>query len=84
MVLLMAHNFELRKSRLTKREFISDVARFHPSIASYCLVSSSTKVATETLTMYYLNPTTSMLSLILHESEAKPRTSVNNNDNLRV
>ena len=34
--------------------------------------------------MYYLNPTTSRLSLLLHESEAKPRTSVNNNDNLRV
>ena len=26
----------------------------------------------------------SRLSLLLHESEAKPRTSVNNNDNLRV
>ena len=34
--------------------------------------------------MYYLNPTTSRLSLLLHESEAEPRTSVNNNDNLRV
>ena len=34
--------------------------------------------------MYYLNPTMSRLSLLLHESEAKPRTSVNNNDNLRV
>ena len=31
---------------------------------------------------YYLNPTTSRLSLLLHESEL--RTSVNNNDNLRV
>ena len=37
------------------------------------------------LVKYYLNPTTSRLSLLLHESEAKkPRTSVNNNDNLRV
>ena len=26
----------------------------------------------------------SRLSLLLHESEVKPRTSVNNNDNLRV
>ena len=34
--------------------------------------------------MYYLNPATSRLSLLLHEFEAKPRTSVNNNDNLRV
>ena len=33
--------------------------------------------------MYYLNPTTSRLSLLLHESEVK-RTNVNNNDNLRV
>ena len=33
---------------------------------------------------YYLNPTTSRLSLLLHKSEAKLRTSVNNNDNLRV
>ena len=38
----------------------------------------------EMLFMYYLNPTTSRLSLLLHESEAEPRTSVNNNDNLRV
>ena len=30
--------------------------------------------------MYYLNPTTSRLSLLLHKSEAK--RSVNNNDNL--
>ena len=34
--------------------------------------------------MYYLNLTTSRLSLLLHESKAKPRTSVNNNDNLQV
>ena len=34
--------------------------------------------------MYYLNPTTSRLSLLLHESEAEPRTNVNNSDNLRV
>ena len=34
--------------------------------------------------MYFFNPTTSRLSLLLHKSEAKPRTSVNNNDNLRV
>ena len=34
--------------------------------------------------MYYLNPTMSKLSLLLHELKAKPRTSVNNNDNLRV
>ena len=34
--------------------------------------------------MLYLNATTSRLSLLLHESEAKLRTSVNNNDNLRV
>ena len=34
--------------------------------------------------MQYLNPTSSRLSLLLHESKAKPRTSVNNNDNLRV
>ena len=36
--------------------------------------------------MYYLNPTTSRLSLLLQESEAKakPRTSVNNNNNLQV
>ena len=34
--------------------------------------------------MYYLNPTTSRLSLLLHKSEAEPRTSVNNNDNVRV
>ena len=33
---------------------------------------------------YYLNPTMSRLSLLLHESEAKLRTSVNNNDNLQV
>ena len=33
---------------------------------------------------YYLNPTTSRLSLLLHESEAMPRMSVNNNDNLRA
>ena len=33
---------------------------------------------------YYLNPTISRLSLLLHKSEAKSRTSVNNNDNLRV
>ena len=32
---------------------------------------------------YYLNPTTSRLSL-LHKSETKPRMTVNNNDNLRV
>ena len=32
------------------------------------------------VTMYYLNPTTSSY----HESEAKLKTSVNNNDNLRV
>ena len=30
---------------------------------------------------YYLNPTTSRLSLLLHESEAKPRMSI---DNLQV
>ena len=34
------------------------------------------------INMYYLNPTTSRLSLLLHEFEAKPRTSVNSNDNL--
>ena len=34
--------------------------------------------------MYYLDPTASRLSLLLHESEAKLRTSVNSNDNLRV
>ena len=34
--------------------------------------------------MYYLNPTTSRLSLLLHKSEAKPRMSVNSNDNLQV
>ena len=34
--------------------------------------------------MYYLNPTMSRLSLLLHESKAKTGTSVNNNDNLRV
>ena len=33
---------------------------------------------------YYLNLTMSRLSLLLHESEVKPRISVNNNDNLRV
>ena len=33
---------------------------------------------------YYLNSTTSRLSLLLHESKVKPRTSFNNNDNLRV
>ena len=36
------------------------------------------------LYMYCLNPTTSRLSLLLHESEVKPRMSVNNNDNLQV
>ena len=34
--------------------------------------------------MYYLNLTTSRLLLLLHESKAELRTSVNNNDNLRV
>ena len=34
--------------------------------------------------MLYLNPTMSRLSLLLHESKSKPRTSVNNNDNLQV
>ena len=33
---------------------------------------------------YYLNPTTSRLSLLSHKSKAKLRTSVNNNDNPRV
>ena len=32
----------------------------------------------------YLNPTASRLSLLLRKSEVKLRTSVNNNDNLRV
>ena len=32
--------------------------------------------------MYYLNSTTSRLSLLLQESEAKLRTGVNNNDNI--
>ena len=32
----------------------------------------------------YLNLTMSRLSLLLHESKAKSRTSVNNNDNLRL
>ena len=36
------------------------------------------------LYVHYLNPTMSRLSLLLHESKAKPRTSVNNNDNLQV
>ena len=34
--------------------------------------------------MYYLNPTTSRLSLLLHKSEAKPRMGVNKSDNLWV
>ena len=34
--------------------------------------------------MLYLYPTTNRISLLLHESEAKPRKSVNNNDILRV
>ena len=34
--------------------------------------------------MLYLYPTMSRMSLLLHEPEAKPRTSVNNNDILRV
>ena len=37
---------------------------------------------TSNIIMYYLNPTMSRLSLLLQESEAKPRMSVNNNDNL--
>ena len=36
------------------------------------------------MVMYYLNPTTSRLSWLLHESEAEPRTIINKNDNLRV
>ena len=31
-----------------------------------------------------VNPTTSRISLLLHKSEAEPRTSVNNKDILRV
>ena len=34
--------------------------------------------------MLYLYPTVSRISLLLHEPEAKLRTSVNNNDILRV
>ena len=33
---------------------------------------------------YSYNPGMSMISLLLHESEAKPRTSVNNKDIIRI
>ena len=49
-----------------------------------CIKSIVRKIITLAYIMYYLNPITSRLSLLLHESEAEPRTSVNNNDNLLV
>ena len=44
----------------------------------------NSQITTITNNKLYLYPTTSRISLLLHKSEAKPRTSVSNNDILQV